>query len=121
MLLTLPNVSGEPLDCDARLWVTHSPMYDEKLYGPQTCTEPELQECMDTNEGSAAMSAHGREPQITPERLKAQDRGKIAHQSAVNKRRREESRRLRKRPPLRFTRESMAAVFGTPIPHRPRS
>ena len=33
MLLALPNVR-EPLDCDARLWVTHSPMYDEKLYGP---------------------------------------------------------------------------------------
>ena len=32
----------------------------------------ELQECMETNEGSAATGASDREPQITPERLKAQ-------------------------------------------------
>ena len=33
---------------------------------------PELQECMETNERSAATGAPDREPQITPERLKAQ-------------------------------------------------
>ena len=39
---------------------------------------------METNEGSAATGAPGREPQITPQRLKAQRRGELAHQSAVN-------------------------------------
>jgi len=33
---------------------------------------PELQECMETNERSAATGAPDREPQITPQRLKAQ-------------------------------------------------
>ena len=46
---------------------------------------PELQECMDANEGSAATSAHGPKSPETPckgEELSAG--GELAHQSGVN-------------------------------------
>ena len=59
----------------------------DSFYESSMCVlSPELQECMDTNERSAATGAHGKEPRINPEPPKGKRLGaggELAHQSGV--------------------------------------
>ena len=75
---------------------------------------PELQECMDLNEGSAATSAHGPKSPETPckgEELSTG--GELAHQSGVNTKAARGITETPKVPSFRLTRESMEADVGT--------
>ena len=66
---------------------------------PKRVLSPELQECMDPNEGSAATGARGRMSRETPKRVRAHRQERTSVPVGCERARRRNQRNLRSNPP----------------------